>query len=105
MMRRYRDLIFMTAMTFAVIVTVQSRAMGEQPPLVLRSQSFDRDPGWEAYNNRIVPKEYPRITQDFGYSRTHFAGRAAGEMGGVIWRAAEPAYYADKIGRKTLEDK
>ena len=33
---------------------------------VLKSESFDKDPGWEAHNNRIVPKEYPTIVQDFG---------------------------------------
>jgi hypothetical protein len=70
-----------------------------------RTQSFDRDPGWEGHNNRIVPKEYPTITQDFGYSQTHFAGKAAGEMGGQVWRAAEPAFYGDKIGARTLDDR
>jgi hypothetical protein len=71
----------------------------------MKSESFDRDPGWEAHNNRIVAKRYPTIVQDFGYSETHFAGVAAGEMGGQVWRASEPAYYADKIGPKGLDDK
>src|SRR6266536_2542576 len=84
----------------ALLMVVAGVARSEE-----RTQSFDRDPGWEAHNNRIVPKEYPTITQDFGYSRTHFAGKAAGEMGGQVWRAAEPAFYADKIGSRTLEDK
>ena len=26
-------------------------------------------------------------------------------MGGQVWRASEPAYYADKIGPRTLDDK
>lgn len=71
----------------------------------LKSESFDGDPGWEGHNNRIVLKKYPTISQDFGYSRTEFAGKARGEMGGRVWRAAEPAYYADKIDRKTLDDR
>src|SRR4051794_36683143 len=71
---------------------------------VLKSESFDRDPAWEAHNNRIVAKDYPTIVQDFGYSKTNVAGKAAGEMGGQVWRASEPAYYADKIGPKTLDD-
>src|SRR5262249_9614690 len=66
---------------------------------------FDRDPGWEAHNNRVVPKDLPTIVQDFGYSKTDHAGKAAGEMGGQVWRASEPAYYADKVGRKTLDHK
>ena len=45
------------------------------------------------------------MTQDFGYSKTNFAGKAAGEMGGQITRASEPAFYADKIGPVTLDDK
>src|SRR3954468_6819180 len=72
---------------------------------VIKKESFDHDPGWEAHNNHIVPKKYPAIIQDFGYSQSQFAGQAAGELGGQVWRAAEPAYYADNITRKTLDDK
>src|SRR5262245_13055010 len=78
---------------------------GEPARSVLKSESFDRDPGWEAHNNRIVPKAYPTIVQDFGYSKTNVAGKAAGELGGQVWRASEPAYYADKIGPLTLDQK
>src|SRR3954469_17921872 len=70
-----------------------------------RTQSFDAEPAWEGVNNRIVPKEYPTIVQDFGYSKTNFAGKSAGEMGGEVMRASEPAFYADKFEAKTLEDK
>src|SRR4051812_49378707 len=72
---------------------------------VLKTESFDHDPGWDAMNNRVVPKAYPTIVQDFGYSQTHFAGKAAGEIGGQVTRAAAPAYYAAKIGPTTLDDK
>ncbi len=80
-------------------------AMAPRDQTVLKSEHFDRDPGWEGHNNRIVPERFPTVTQDFGYSQTHFAGKAAGEMGGQITRASEPAYYADKIDPKTLDDK
>src|SRR5262245_18707454 len=81
-------------------------ARAEDPAkTVLKTESFDRDPGWEAHNNRIVPREVPTIVQDFGYSKTSVAGKAAGEMGGQVWRASEPAYYADKIEPRTLDDK
>jgi hypothetical protein len=70
-----------------------------------RSESFDRDPGWEAHNNRVMPERPPTVVQDFGYSKTNHAGRAAGELGGQVWRAARPAYYADRIGPKTLDDR
>src|SRR3954466_14987994 len=77
----------------------------ENTKTVLKTESFDRDPNWQAHDNRIVPKEYPTIVQDFGYSRPNFAGKSTGEMGGLITRASTPAYYATKIAPKTLDDK
>src|SRR6185437_8864662 len=71
----------------------------------IKSESFNSDPGWEGRNNHITPKKVKMVTQDFGYSKTHFAGKAPGEMGGTITRAFVPAFYADKIGPKTLTDK
>ena len=71
-----------------------------------RTQNFDSDPNWEGVHNRVVPEKYPTVTQDFGYSgKTNFAGKAQGEMGGMITRASEPAFYAEKIAPKTLDDK
>src|SRR5688572_24258687 len=102
MAQQFRGLILIALFLAAVIGTAPA---GERPGLVLKTESFDRDPGWEAHNNRIVPKEYPTIAQDFGYSKTHLAGKAAGEMGGQVWRASEPAYYADRIDPRTLDDK
>jgi hypothetical protein len=77
----------------------------QQPKANLKRESFDKDPGWEGHNNRIVPERLPTVSQDFGYSNTNFAGKQKGELGGQITRASEPAYYADKIGRLTLNDK
>jgi len=86
-------------------VAMGSGRSGEQPKPPLKTESFDKAPGWEGHNNRIMPERPPIVTQDFGYSKTNFAGPAVGEMGGRITRAAEPAYYADKIGPVTLDDK
>lgn len=69
-----------------------------------RTERFDRDPGWEGRNNRAAAPPPRTIRQDFGYSPTAHAGRAAGEMGGFITPAAEPAYYARKIPTRTLQD-
>jgi hypothetical protein len=77
----------------------------DQPKSPLKTESFDKDPGWEGHNNRIVPKKLPTVTQDFGYSTTNFAAKKKGELGGLVTRAAEPSYYADKIGPLTLDDK
>jgi len=72
---------------------------------VTRTENFDRDPGWDAQNNRLIPKQIPTVSQDFGYSRTNFAGGAIGEIGGRIWRSTKPAYYATPIETRTLDDR
>lgn len=73
------------------------------PKTGLKTEAFDKDPGWEGVNNRVPAK--PRtVVQDFGYSPTTHAGRAKGEIGGKITRAATPAYYGAKVS-KTLDDK
>lgn len=102
MAQSFRVLVLVTFLLAAILGSLNSE---ERPGLERKTESFDRDPGWEGHNNRIVPKKYPTIVQDFGYSKTHFAGNAGGEIGGQVWRASEPAYYALKIGRKTLHDK
>src|SRR6188768_885041 len=73
-------------------------AMAEQ-----RQESFDKDPDWDGHNNRSVKPE--TIRQDFGWSAgTTNAGGTAGEMGGVIFPAAEPAFYAKKFSTRTFND-
>ena len=77
----------------------------DHPATVLKFESFDKDPGWDAFNNRVIPKKLATVTQDFGYSATNHAGKAKGEIGGRVTRAGKPAYYADRIAPKTLNDK
>lgn len=71
----------------------------------LKTERFDRDPGWDVQCNRIVPKKFPVVKQDFGYSATNFAGAGAGEVGGKITRTTRPASYAAKLSPKTLDDR
>lgn len=70
----------------------------------VRTQSFDSDPGWEGRNNQLTLKKAKSVTQDFGYSKTHHAGKKAGEIGGIVTRAMEPGHYAAKISPRTLND-
>ena len=63
---------------------------------VLKSESFDRDPGWEAINNRIVPERRRP------YAGLRLPPRRA-TMGGRLTRTTKPAYYAAEIEPKTLE--
>lgn len=71
----------------------------------LRTEHFAANPGWEGYNNRPPPASGKSIEQSFGYSPTNFAGKAPGEIGGRVQRSTLPAYYADSISTKTLNDK
>jgi hypothetical protein len=72
-------------------------------PAEERTERFDRDRGWDGHNNR-ADRPRPRVVrQDFGYSRTAHTGGRAGEVGGFISPAAEPAYYAKKIPAAGLD--
>ena len=74
-------------------------ALGEQ-----REEKFDKDPGWDGHNNRSAKPQ--TIRQDFGWSGgTAHAGGGAGEIGGRIFPAAEPAFYARKISPRTFNDR
>jgi hypothetical protein len=87
---------------FALSATVCVHAQSAQS---LKTETFDRDPGWEAVNNLMVPANADSVTQNFGYSATSFASKGKGEIGGTLWRAPRPAWYAQKISPKTLDDK
>jgi len=71
----------------------------------VRTQSFEADPGWEGYNNHIVPQAPKTVKQDFGYSATTSAGKDKGEVGGTVWRDSKPAWYAMQVAPKTLSDR
>lgn len=72
---------------------------------ILKTERFDRDPGWEAHHNHVAPEKRVVVKQDFGYSATNFAGKGAGEIGGRVTRTTRPAYYAAQIAPKTLDEK
>ena len=72
---------------------------------VVKSETFDRDPGWDRSNNRPADRkdEPVEVRQDFGFSNTSHAGGKRGEAGGRIQAAAEAAFYGKVIGEKTLQ--
>lgn len=83
------------------LAAFSAAACGEE-----RSEHFDRDPGWEAHNNRPAMPVDRLIKQDFGYEpSSHHVGDLPGEIGGLLTPAAEPAYYAKKIPQRTIADK
>lgn len=74
------------------------------------TESFDQDPHWDGFQNRRTYESWnvrPRF--DFGYSPTHYAGgRAAGEMGGIVFRGDGRftnlmAFYGDRLEDLALD--
>src|SRR2546428_8858679 len=60
--------------------------------LLLKTETFDADPGWDARNNRASDPGPRQIVQNFGFSSSSTnAGGSAGEIGGFITPAGEPA--------------
>lgn len=68
-----------------------------------RFEDFSVDPNWEGKGNRNTGNHFRTVVQDFGYSRTNYAGgEKLGELGGKIFRSLTPATYAKIIPSKTL---
>lgn len=94
------SLAFMTGMRHA------QSADQDSTGLKMKTESFDRDPGWIGVNNHTARTHSPRqVRQDFGFSATtsHAGGAGAGEMGGFISGAGEVAYYGKAIAPVTLD--
>lgn len=88
--------------TLGTLAIVAFLVAADDPPKTLtttRTQQFDADPKWDGHNNRIGAERAPvKVTQAFGYSPTQRAGGvAAGEIGGLVTPAAEPALYATTL--------
>ena len=82
------------AFLIALVAGAAPTVAADAPSTGVKTETFDSDPNWEGFNNHVVPKVYPVVVQDFGYSNTHFAG-AAGRNGrsdhprrraGVVWQ-------------------
>jgi hypothetical protein len=74
-------------------------------PLLLKTETFDADPGWDGRNNRAFDPSPRQITQNFGFSTsTTNAGGPAGEIGGFITPAGEPAFYGKVIAPASFND-
>src|SRR2546426_5068644 len=74
-------------------------------PLLLKTETFDADPGWDGTNNRATDPAPRQIVQDFGFnSSSTNAGGPAGEIGGFITPAGEPAFYWEGISPRAFND-
>jgi hypothetical protein len=72
-----------------------------------RRQDFAIDPKWAGAGNRTKHERSEEGgLHDFGFSLTStFAGGSPGELGGLMWRSGRYAYYADRAGPLSLEDR
>lgn len=74
-------------------------------PLVFKTETFDVDPGWDGRNNRATDPDPRQVVQNFGYdSSSSNAGGQAGEIGGFITPAGEPAYYGKELAPLSFGD-
>ena len=72
--------------------------------LLLKTETFNADPGWEGRNNRATDPGARTIVQNFGFSATSNAGGPAGEIGGYITPAGEAAFYGKVITPVSFND-
>src|SRR5438445_11507857 len=73
--------------------------------LLLKTETFDADPGWDGTNNRATDPSPRQIVQNFGFSSSSTnAGGSAGEIGGFITPAGEPAFYGKVITPASFDD-
>jgi hypothetical protein len=89
------------AVLLSVIASLAEPSRGQQ--LESKTETFDVDPGWDGRNNRATDPGPRQIVQDFGFSpSTSNAGGPAGEIGGFITPAGEPAFYGNVITPKSF---
>jgi hypothetical protein len=94
----------LVALAFIAAVVIPLAADGQQSAGT-KSESFDRDPRWDSFHNRDAAGKTRTVKQDFGFSQTNIAGKASGEVGGQVTRAARLAYYAAPLTPRTLDQK
>jgi hypothetical protein len=73
-----------------------------------KAVDFSADAQWVGVGNSA---SYERKDEggahDFGFSAgtSSSGGKSAGELGGMIWRSGAYAYYADRVGPLSMEDR
>jgi hypothetical protein len=72
-----------------------------------KRQDFSSDPRWLASGNQAeYQKREEGGVHDFGFSpASNHAGGSPGELGGTIWRSGPYAYYADRVGPLSIDDR
>jgi hypothetical protein len=90
-------------LALACLISIFAASIQGQP-LLLKTETFATDPGWDGRNNRATDPGPRTIVQNFGFSSSTNAGGAAGEIGGFITPAGEPAFYGKAIPAMSFND-
>ena len=100
------DFLALGALVRALVCMISAFAESTHgQPLLLKTETFDTDPGWDGRNNRATDPAARQIVQNFGFSSsTTNAGGPAGEIGGFITPAGEPAFYGKVISPASFND-
>src|ERR1044071_5455804 len=100
----FRSLSVLIRLALACMISALAESTHGQP-LLLKTETFDANPGWDGRNNRATDPAPRQIVQNFGFSSSSAnAGGAAGEIGGFITPAGEPAFYAKVITPTSFDD-
>jgi len=103
--RRHAEHISVSVRLFLVCLISSLIGATHGQSLLLKTETFDTDPAWDGRNNRATDPAPRQIVQNFGYSSsTTNAGGAAGEIGGFITPAGEPAFYGKVITPASFND-
>jgi hypothetical protein len=90
-------------LALACVISLLAASTHAQP-LVLKTETFNTNPNWDGRNNRATDPGPRQIVQNFGFSATTNAGGPAGEIGGFITPAGEPAFYGKAIAPVSFND-
>lgn len=105
MNRRASPSVFLSRSIWLALACLNSPLVESAQPLLLKTETFDTDPGWEGRHNRASAPAPSRIVQNFGFSgSSSHAGGSAGEIGGLITPAGEPAFYGKVIAPASFND-
>ena len=89
MLRSVFNGFFFSSLVLSAVRT--GNAAENEPHTFLKSEAFDRDPGWDNSVNRVEASDPPTVTQDFGWSPRR--------IGGTVWKSTTPAWYGMPLKR------
>jgi hypothetical protein len=95
---------FIARPVLAQMTGTSSNVPGSQ--MKMKTELFDRDPGWEGVNNRTARQNKARhVRQDFGFSpgTKNTGATSPGEIGGFISPDGHAAFYGKRIDPATFE--